>query len=353
MNIKKRTFGSTNVGDSVFTFKLKNNNDMEAVVTNYGATLISLSIPSNDEKIDVVLGYDNLENYISNQKFFGATIGPNCNRIKNACFTLNNIEYNLEKNDNNNNLHSGGKGFHKVVWDYQINEDENYVEFTYLNIDKEQGFPGNLKVKVRYTLTEDNELKLSYEGVSDKDTVVNLTNHSYFNLSGHKNKDATNQKLWINSKYFTPVQDSNCIPTGEIRAVKGTPMDFTIPKKINSQINKNYDQLLFCSGYDHNFVIDKKEKEIEKIAKLYDERTNIIMEVYSDSEGVQFYCGNSISGGSVGKDNTIYEDRCGICLETQYFPDSINNKNFKSPILKAGEKYKSTTIYKFLTEEFK
>ena len=347
MNIEKTYFGSTNVGERVFTFKLKNNNYMEVVVTNYGATLISLFIPRNTEKLDVVLGYDNLENYISNPKFFGATIGPNCNRISNACFTLNNIEYNLEKNDNNNNLHSGGKGFHKAVWNYHVNEDENYVEFNYFNLDKAQGFPGNSKVKVRYTLTEDNELKLSYEGVSDKDTVVNLTNHSYFNLSGHNSKDATNQQLWINSKSFTPVKDSKAIPTGEVTPVKGTPMDFTISKKINSQINEKYEQLLFCGGYDHNFVIDKKIEGIEKIAKLYDERTNIAMEVYSDMPGVQFYAGNFISGGPIGKDNTIYEDRCAICLETQYFPDSINNKNFKAPILKAGDKYESTTIYKF------
>lgn len=348
MNIRKMHFGITNIGDSVFAFRLKNSNDMEVVVTNYGATITSLSIPNNNEKLDVVLGYDNLDNYISNPKFFGATIGPNCNRINNACFTLNGIEYNLEKNDNKNNLHSGGKGFYKVLWNYKINEDENYVEFTYLNTDKSQGFPGNMKVKVRYTLSEDNELKISYEGVSDKDTILNLTNHSYFNLSGHKSRDATNQKLWINSKYFTPVKDSNCIPTGEITPVKETPMDFTIPKKINSQINEDYEQLRFCGGYDHNFVIDKKEKGVEKIATLYDENTNITMEVYSDREGVQFYAGNFISGGPIGKENTIYEDRCGICLETQYFPDSINNKNFKSPILKEGEKYESTTIYKFL-----
>lgn len=348
MNIKKMHFGITNVGDSVFAFRLKNSNNMEAVVTNYGATLISLSIPSNDKKLDVVLGYDNLDNYISNPKFFGATIGPNCNRINNACFTLNDVEYNLEKNDNNNNLHSGGKGFHKVLWNYKINEYKNYVEFYYLNTDKSQGFPGNMKIKVKYTLNEDNELKIYYEGISDKDTIINLTNHTYFNLSGHKSKDATNQNLWINSKYFTPVKDSNCIPTGEITPVKGTPMDFTILKKINSQINDDYEQLRFCGGYDHNFVIDKKEKGIEKIAKLYDENTNITMEVYSDREGVQFYAGNFISGGPIGKENTVYEDRCGICLETQYFPDSINNKNFKSPILRAGEKYESTAIYKFL-----
>ena len=200
----------------------------------------------------------------------------------------------------------------------------------------------------KYISHINNELKISYEGVSDKDTILNLTNHSYFNLSGHKSRDATNQKLWINSKYFTPVKDSNCIPTGEITPVKETPMDFTIPKKINSQINEDYDQLRFCGGYDHNFVIDKKEKGVEKIATLYDENTNITMEVYSDREGVQFYAGNFISGGPIGKENTIYEDRCGICLETQYFPDSINNKNFRSPILKEGETYESTTVYKFL-----
>lgn len=351
MGIEKIHFGLTRDNDNVFKFRIKNNNKMEAIVTNYGATLVSLLIPIENENVDVVLGYDNLEDYILNPKFFGTTIGPNCNRINNASFTLNNRTYNLEKNDNNNNLHSGGNGLHSVVWDYNINEEENSLEFTYLNKNEAQGFPGNLNVKVKYTLTDDNELKISYEGISDEDTVVNLTNHSYFNLSGHNSKDATSQLLWLNSKYFTPVENSNSIPTGEIRSVKGTPMDFTEPKRINTQINEKYDQLLFAGGYDHNFVIDKQKEGIEKIAKLYDEKTNITMEVYSDTVGVQFYTGNFISGGPIGKNNTLYEDRCGVCLETQFFPDSINNENFKSPILKSGEKYNSTTIYKFLLND--
>lgn len=203
-------------------------------------------------------------------------------------------------------------------------------------------------MKVRYTLTEDNELKILYEALSDKDTIFNPTNHSYFNLSGHNNKDATNQQLWLNSKYFTPVKDSNSIPTGEIKPVKNTPMDFTSIKKINQNINDEYEQLMFCGGYDHNFVIDKQKEGIEIIGKLYDENTHLTMEVYSDTPGVQFYSGNNIAGGPIGKDNTVYENRCAICLETQFFPDSINNENFKSPILKAGDKYESTTIYKFL-----
>ena len=348
MKIQKEYFGLDSNRENVFVYKIKNHNGVEAIVTNYGATLVSLYIPTKKEKLDVVLGYDKVDSYITNPKFFGATIGPNCNRINNARFVLNEVEYNLEKNDRENNLHSGGKGFHKVLWKTYKNEEENYVEFTYNSPDKEQGFPGNLEVKVRYTLTEDNELKISYEALSDKDTVVNLTNHSYFNLSGHSSKYGINQQLWLNSKYFTPVKDSNSIPTGEIRSVKYTPMDFTSMKKINQNININYEQLLFCGGYDHNFVIDKQKEGIEIIAKLYDENTDLTMEVYSDAPGVQFYSGNDIAGGPIGKDNTVYEDRCAICLETQFFPDSINNENFKSPILRAGDKYESTTIYKFL-----
>ncbi|MCI6667430.1 MAG: galactose mutarotase [Romboutsia timonensis] len=351
MKIEEKYFGSVDTEKVVFTFSLKNTKGMEAIVTNFGATLVSLYIPSNNKKLDVVLGYDKLENYIDNPKFFGATIGPNCNRISNASFILNNKKYSLEKNDNNNNLHSGGKGFHKKVWHYIKNEQENYIEFTCSNSEGEQGFPGNLDIKVRYTLTEDNSLVISYEGISDKDTILNLTNHSYFNLAGHNSKDATNQYLWINSKYFTPVKDNKAIPTGEIKSVINTPMDFTIMKKINKEIDTDYDQLLFCGGYDHNFVIDKQKDGIEKIAKLYNENSNLTMEVYSDMPGIQFYAGNFISEGPIGKNNTVYKNRCAICLETQFSPDSVNNKNFKTPILKAGEKYKSTTIYKFLKND--
>ncbi|MEG0857745.1 MAG: aldose epimerase family protein [Terrisporobacter sp.] len=347
MKIEENYFGLVD-DKTVFTYSMSNNNGIKAVLTNYGATLVNLYIPCKNKKIDVVLGYDNLENYMINPKFFGATIGPNCNRISKGEISLGNKQYNLEQNDNENNLHSGEKGFHNVIWDVSINEDENYVEFYHYNLDEEQGFPGNSKIKVKYKLTEKNELVISYEGLSDKDTIMNLTNHTYFNLSGHSNKDATNQELWLKSKYFTPVKDSKSIPTGEIKSVKDTPMDFTTTKKIKSQINEKYGQLEFCGGYDHNFIIDKEKEGIEKIAKLSDENTNITMEVYSDTPGVQFYTGNFISGGPVGKENIVYEDRCGVCLETQFFPNSINIKNFKSPILKAGDKYESMTIYKFV-----
>lgn len=348
MRIEEKDFGLTDTWEKVYLFNLKNSSGMEVEVSNYGATLVNVYIPHDNKKLDVVLGYDKLESYLSNPRYFGSTVGPNCNRIENATFTLGDIQYKLEKNDNENNLHSGDKGFQKVLWNVCKNEEENYIEFTYNKSDNEQGFPGNVETKVRYTLTEDNELKINYEAISDKDTVVNLTNHTYFNLSGHDNKDATNQQLWINAKHFTPVKDSKSIPTGEIRPVKDTPMDFTTMKRINEDINADYDQLIYAGGYDHNYVINKKIEGIEEIAELYSEETDIAMEVYSDMPGVQFYAGNFISGGPIGKKNTLYENRCGVCLETQFFPNSINDKNFKAPILGAGDKYESTTIYKFI-----
>ncbi len=347
MEIEKIHFGITNSKKTIFKFILRNSQGMEAVLTNYGAILTNLFIPINNDKLDVVLGYDDLESYISNPKFFGAVIGPNCNRINGGEFSLNNKKYTLEQNDNNNNLHSGERGLHKSIWNYLINEDENYVEFTCFNVDKEQGFPGNSRIRVRYTLTDKNELQISYNATSDEDTIMNLTNHTYFNLAGHKDKHATKQKLWINAQHFTPVKDNKAIPTGEIKSVKETVMDFTQLKTISTNIEENDCQLLYVGGYDHNFVINKQHDGIEKIAKLINEDTNILMEVYTDLEGVQFYSGNSISGGPIGKENTIYENRSAICLETQYFPDAINNENFTSPILKAGDNYGSTTIYKF------
>ncbi|MGL4913122.1 MAG: aldose epimerase family protein [Romboutsia sp.] len=348
MKMQYKYWGMTKESEEVYLQKLSNNSGIEVDVSNFGATLVNLYIPNKGKKIDIVLGYYNLESYLLNPKYFGVTVGPNCNRIENSIFSLGNKQYNLEKNDNENNLHSGDKGFQKVLWHSYRNEEENYIEFTYNKKHMELGFPGNIEAKVRYTLTENNELIINYQGISDEDTILNLTNHTYFNLSGHDNKDATNQQLWINAKHFTPVRDSKSIPTGEIRPVKNTPMDFTTMKKINEEINENYDQLIYAGGYDHNFAIDKKTPGIEEIAELYSEETDIAMEVYSDMPGVQFYSGNFISGGPIGKNNTFYENRCGICLETQFFPNSINDKNFKSPVLRKGDKYESTTIYKFI-----
>lgn len=348
MSIKKENFGFIG-NDEVFTFTLKNKKGMEVVLSNYGALIKNIFFDNNSKKIDLVLGYDNLEDYIHNPNFFGVTIGPNCNRISNSEFTLKDKIYKLEQNDGVNNLHSGSKGLHKVLWNYKISEEKNYVEFTYLKKDNEQGFPGNINIKVRYRLTESNELEINYQAQSNKDTIINLTNHSYFNLAGHQNLNAIDQYLWLNSNYFTPVRDEAAIPTGEIRHTKNTPMDFSKSKKISKDIYSDYDQLKFVGGYDHNFKIEKQTEGIELIAKLYSEDSNIVMQVYSDTPGVQFYSGNSIVQTPIGKEKTYYKKRSGVCLETQYFPDSINNINFKSPVLNQGEEYKSTTIYKFLT----
>lgn len=336
-------FGKTNDNKDIYLYTIKNNNGMSATLTNYGAILVSLFVPDKDDhQIDVVLGYDKLENYFINDAHFGATIGRNANRIKDGKFILNNIEYKLEQNENNNNLHSSTNGYDKRVWDASVKD--NSIEFIYHSPDMDQGFPGNLDISVTYSLTEQNELVIDYKGISDKDTVINLTNHSYFNLSGENN--ILDHQVWINSNSFTIIDDE-LIPTGEIKKTENTPMDFTIQKKIGKDIEKNYDQLVMAGGYDHNWVLNKKENEFALVSTLYNENNGILMEVFTDLPGLQMYTGNFIDGSLLGKNGIKYEKRSGVCFETQYFPNSINTNSFKSPITKAGEKYKTRTSYKF------
>lgn len=336
---------------NVKMFSITNSNNLTAKLTNFGALLVSLFVPDKKGKLDdVVLGFDTLEKYFTNDVcYFGSTVGRNSNRVKNASFNLNGVTYNLDKNEREkNNLHSGFNPYNKRLWDYSIDNSSNSVSFNLISPDGDQGFPGDFNITVTYTLTDDNELKIEYNGKSNKDTIANMTNHSYFNLAGHNNGTTLNQNLWINANKFVEV-DNELIPTGSLVEVRNTPMDFTTSKKIGHGIDSDFEQLKLTGGYDHAYVINKTQNGIEKIAVLSDEISGRTMEVYTDAIGVQFYAGNFIENNKiVGKENYMYKNRSGICLETGFLPDSMNQENFSSPVLKANEIYNTTTIYKFV-----
>ena len=348
--IKISDFGKFETKD-IKLFTITNSNNITAKITNFGAILVSLFVPNKNGKIDdIVLGFDNLENYFTNDVcYFGSTIGRNSNRVKNACFVLNGFQYELDKNERDkNNLHSGFNPYNKRVLCYEIDGKKNAVSVNLISPDGDQGFPGEFNITVTYTLNDDNELIINYNGKSNKDTIANMTNHSYFNLGGHTSGTAMNEKLYINANKFVEV-DNELIPTGNLLDVENTPMDFRKPKKIGDEINADFEQLHFTGGYDHSFVINKSKEGIEKIAMICDEKAERTMEVYSDAVGVQFYAGNFIENNKiVGKENFTYKNRSGICLETGFLPDSMNNLNFPSPILKKDKIYNSTTIYKFI-----
>lgn len=347
MSISKENFGVTPEGKEILLYTLKNENGMTAKLTNYGAVLVSLLVPDKQGNFDdVVLGYDKAPDYFVNNPGFGSTIGRHANRIARSEATINGITYHLDKNEGENNLHSGFVGYNKVLWEVtELDGIEPAIVFSRLSPDGEQGFPGNFQVKVTYKLTNENEVQIIYDGKSDKDTIVNMTNHSYFNLSGHSSGTIINHKLWLNADKFTPM-GSGSIPTGEIRDVANTPMDFTVLKEVGKEIDSDYEQIRLGSGYDHNYVLNIDGKSVEKIALLVDEASGRSMEVYTDLPGVQLYTGNFISNES-GKEGAKYQKRDGICLETQYFPDAIHHESFPSSVLKANEEYHTTTIFKF------
>ena len=351
MGIEMSSFGRDLDGNTVRLFTISNSNGLTAKITNFGAVLVSLLVPDKNGKIDdVVLGFDTLEKYFNNDVcYFGSTVGRNSNRIKNANFILNGVTYNLDKNERGkNDLHSGFRPYNNRLWDYYINEKNNSVSFTLLSPDMDQGFPGEFNISVTYSLDNDNNLKIEYTGVSSKDTIANMTNHSYFNLSGHNSGTAINQELYINADKYVEVDDE-LIPTGLLKDVENTPMDFRKPTKIGLRINDNFKQFEYTGGYDHSFVVNKSNPGIEKIAVLSDKQSGRTMEVYTDSVGVQFYSGNFIENNKIlGKENCSYKNRCGICLETGFLPDSMNQPSFGSPVLKAGNTYNTTTIYKFI-----
>jgi len=295
-----------------------------------------------------VLGYDSLAEYIKDSPYFGALVGRYANRIGKGRFTLNGVEYKLAINNGANHLHGGLKGFDKVVWD--VNEKESRpggsLTLSYRSKDGEEGYPGDLSVKVVYSLTESNELRIEYRATTDKPTVVNITHHSYFNLAGAGNGDILSHELFIDADLFTPV-DSGLIPTGEIRSVKGTPMDFTQPTAIGARINSNEMQLKIAGGYDHNWVVNKPMKSFGLAARVLEKTTGRVMEVWTTEPGLQFYSGNFLSGSNIGKGGKRYEHRFGFCLETQHYPDSPNRPQFPSTILNPGQTYSSTTVYRF------
>lgn len=346
MGVVKEKFGVTKTGKEVYLYTLKNKNGMEAKITNYGACLVGLLVPDKNGKLDdVVLGFDTLEEYFVNPSFFGVVIGPNANRIGGAAFELNGKKYQLAVNDGENNLHSDiNGGYQKLPW--KAEEGGNSVTFTIEDKDGELGFPGNKTFVVTYTLTDDNEIKLSYRASSDMDTLLNPTNHTYFNLAGHKSGSMEGQMLRLQASNFTPVVPG-AIPTGEIKPVAGTPMDFTKMKPIGQDIGADCEQLKLVQGYDHNFVIDGADGSMREIAEAEDPQSGRRMKVFTNLPGVQFYAGNCIDPQS-GKDGASYGPRMGFCLETQYFPDNIHHPNFAQAVFGPGKDYESETIYQFL-----
>ncbi|HEY5586176.1 MAG TPA: aldose epimerase family protein [Ruminiclostridium sp.] len=349
MRITKRFYGKTLEGNDASIFTLSNSKGATAEISDFGGIVVSLCVLDKRGKLDdVVLGHENFKDYLRKGPFFGALIGRHANRIEDSKFEIDGVEYNLYKNEGNNHLHGGQKGFDKVLWQAEIlkKDEMESLKLTYLSKDGEEGYPGNLEVNVTYTLTEDNALEIKYFAVSDKETVINLTNHSYFNLSGHASGDILKHKVMINSDKFT-VADKFSLPTGEIRTVKGTPMDFTELTTISDGIDSDYEQITFANGYDHNWILNVSGKSPEKAAEVYDEKSGRIMEVFTTMPGVQLYTGNFLDGTDIGKGGVVYKKNNGLCLETQFFPNSLRHKHFPSPLFKAGQEYNHTTIYKF------
>ena len=346
MSCKKEAFGISKEGEQLSIYTL-DNGKMQVRLTDLGATIVSIIVPDkNGAMTDVVLGYDGPEGYYENSCYFGAVIGRSGNRIDHGCFVIDGKKYQLDINDNDNNLHSGNNGFDQRRWE-ALKTSEDSITFYLKDADLEQGYPGNFEVCVTYTLTDENELKLHYEGKSDADTVANMTNHVYFNLSGHDSGTILDQELMLTADYYTPVRDSQAIPTGEYAPVDLTPMDFRIAKRIGDEIDADFEQLTFVGGYDHNFVLSREKRELTLFAEAYSPKSGICMKACTDLPGVQFYAGNFITPGQKGKGGAIYEKRQGFCLESQYYPNSINQEGFASPLLKAGEKYDTTTVYAF------
>jgi aldose 1-epimerase len=299
------------------------------------------------EFADIVLGHDTLDSYTPNPPYLGAVVGRYANRIANGTFTLDGKKYELPKNDGPNTLHGGVKRtFDKVVWTDEPLKGKTGVAFTYLSPDGEESFPGNLKMKVTYTLTNENALLINYEASTDKATPINVSQHSYFNLAGEGSGDILSHELMLNADRFTPV-DKNLIPTGELRPVKGTPLDFTTSTKMGARIDDNYEQLVLGHGYDHNFVINGKGEGLTLAARAYEPTSGRVLEVSTTQPGIQFYTGNFLDGTVTGKHGHVYQRRYGFCLETQHFPDSPNHPEFPSTILKPGKAFHSETIFKF------
>ena len=352
--VEKQSFGKTPNGQEVYLYTLKNASGMQVKITNYGGRITTVEVPDRNKKFDdVVLGFDNVEGYTTGAAagaYFGAIIGRYANRLAHGTFTLDGHTYHISTNEGANTLHGGKSGFDKKVWDVKeaSSHGEPALELHYLSPDGQEGFPGNLNLTVRYSLDNKNGLHLDYTATTDKDTVLNLTNHSYFNLEGAGSPTILNERIQINADHYTPI-DSTLIPTGKIASVAGTPLDFRKPTEIGSRINENNEQLKLAKGYDFNFVLNHPGDLSAVAVKVDDPKTGRVMEVFTTQPGVQFYTGNFLDG-SIHGIGGVYKHRSALCLETQHYPDSPNHPNFPSTVLRAGQTFHSTTIYRFSTE---
>jgi aldose 1-epimerase len=344
--VQRRSFQATRDGKPVDLYTLKNRQGHIAQVTNYGAKLVSLFVPDKNGRLgDVALGYSSLEDYLARTASMGATIGRVANRIAGGQFTLEGQVYTLAKNNGQNSLHGGAKGFRNVVWDAHQPDDRS-LELHYLSVDGEEGYPGNLDVQVRYTLTDEAELVIDYIATTDKVTVINLTNHAFFNLAGESQGNVLNHDLQIAADQYTPV-DAQSIPTGELLPVAGTPFDFREPHKMGERIHEKNVQLMYGKGYDINFVLNRPKEGLLYAARVHEPMTGRVMEVYTTEPGLQFYTGNNLGEKDLGKSGVIYAPQTGFCLETQHFADSPNKPQFPSVVLRPGDRFQSSTVYKF------
>jgi aldose 1-epimerase len=347
--ITKSDFGKLPDGESVFQYTVKNKNGVEMKIINYGGIITSLKTPDKKGVLeDIVLGYNSLDGYLKESPYFGAIVGRFANRLANGKFKLDGKEFTLAINNGPNTLHGGFKGFDKVVWD--VEEKQNAagaaLKLSYLSKDMEEGFPGNLNVEVIYTLTDSNELEFAFKATTDKTTVVNLTQHTYFNLTGNTKRDILEHELIINADTIVPV-DSTLIPTGQLMPVSGTPFDFTKPHRVGERIDAKNEQIELAGGYDHCFVIRRNGNDLKHAATLSEPASGRKVDVYTTEPGMQFYSGNFLKGSIVGKGDVVYHKRFGMCLETEHFPDSPNQPDFPSVVLKPGETYTTTTRYAF------
>jgi aldose 1-epimerase len=349
MKLEKHFFGITADGDRADLYRLSNDAGMDLAITNYGAAVVELCVPDRDgNRADVVLGFDSLSGYLAHSEYFGAIIGRYANRIAGGLIVLNNHEYKLKRNEGDNHLHGGIKGFDKALWQIEPDRSHRHValKLTYISRDREEGYPGNLLVSVIYTLVNDNVITIEYTATTDQPTTVNLSHHSYFNLAGEGSGDILDHELMINANLFTPV-DQSLIPTGEVKNVSGTALDFTRMTRIGKRID-NYEEQLACGrGYDHNWMLNRRGSELILAAKVHEPKFGRTMELHTTEPGLQFYSGNLIGESAMGKAGHVYRARYGLCLEPQHFPDSPNQPNFPSTVLKPGDQYRQTSVFKF------
>lgn len=349
MNVEKRAYGKTADGVPIDLYTLTDAHGTKVEITNYGGIIVSLYVPDRDGVLgDIVLGFDDPERYLTRNPFFGCLVGRYANRIAEGRFTLKGVEYVLAQGPRGGHLHGGRKGFDKVVWDAEALQEDDAVglKLFYLSVDGEEGYPGNLSVTVTYWLNEEDEFTIDYKATTDKATHVNLTNHSYFNLAGHGCGDILDHEVTINASQFTPV-GPGLIPTGELRSVEGTPLDFRLPTPIGARIDQDDEQLGQGGGYDHNWVLDKEPGVLGLAARVYEPGTGRVMEVYTTEPGVQFYTSNMMPPSIPGKAGRDYVRRGALCLETQHYPDTPNQPNFPSTVLEPGETYSHITVFKF------